>query len=65
MQYLFEGNSKFVIVNGKVYPVKKDGKTKVVEIPDDVEVKEKFLTPLSDKEAVVEEETQKEVRKKK
>ncbi|ABR31303.1 hypothetical protein SU69_07390 [Thermosipho melanesiensis] len=49
MKYEFIGNTKFVIVNGKAYPVKISGKQKYVEIPDDVEVKEKFLKPIEGK----------------
>ncbi|OOC42187.1 hypothetical protein [Thermosipho sp. 1074] len=45
MKYVFNGNTKFVIVEGKAYPVKEEKGKKFVEIPDNVEVKEKFLKP--------------------
>ena len=44
MKYRFFGNSKFVIVDGKVYPVQKVGKEQIVEIP--YEVKVPFLEPV-------------------
>ena len=38
MKYRFKGNSKYVIVDGKVYEVKGKGKEKYVEIPKKVKV---------------------------
>jgi alpha-acetolactate decarboxylase len=67
MKYEFTGNTKFVIVNGKAYHVKSAKDKKIVEIPDDIEVKEKFLKPLEvkkDKKANVQEKTEKEGDKK-
>ncbi|EKF49528.1 hypothetical protein H17ap60334_04932 [Thermosipho africanus H17ap60334] len=49
MKYEFLGNTKFVIVDGKAYPVKIAGNKKFVEIPDDVKINEKFLKPIEAK----------------
>jgi len=44
VKYRFKGNSKYVIVDGKVYEVKGKGKEKYVEIPKEVDVP--FLEPV-------------------
>jgi len=49
MKYLYLGKAKFIIIEGKAYPVKVENGVAIVEIPDEIKVNMSILKPVTKK----------------